>query len=93
MIYDNLVKNNNEISEVLNQVNISFPNGPMVEINGLKPAKYKVEFQDSETGNMLYVCDIKTNMWAKCTIQDSIKWKITIWENGNLFYEESFLST
>lgn len=90
MIYDNLVKNNNSILEVKNKVTTKYLNGLMVEINGPNVADYKIEFKDSETGYVHYVCDIKTNMWAKCTILDFIKWEITIWENGKLFFEKKY---
>ena len=55
MIYDNLVKNNNPIREVKNNVVIHFVKGPIVEVNGPKAADYKIEFKDSESGIVHYV--------------------------------------
>ena len=90
MIYDNLIKNNNPIREVKNKVNINFIKGAFVEISGSKNADYKIEFKDSETGVVHYVGDIKNNMWTRCSIEYFVKWKITIWEDGKLFYEYTY---
>jgi autotransporter strand-loop-strand O-heptosyltransferase len=90
MIYDKLVKNNNPIREVHNKVIIHFVKGAFVEVKGPKAADYKVEFKDAETGHVHYVGEIKNNMWTRCSIEYFVKWKITIWENGNLFYEHIY---
>ena len=44
MIYDNLKKNVNNISEIQNKVIINFVRGAFVEVKGLKKAEYKVDF-------------------------------------------------
>jgi autotransporter strand-loop-strand O-heptosyltransferase len=90
MIYDNLVKNNNPIREIQNKVNINFVKGAFVEVNGPKSANYKIEFKNSNTGVVHYVGEIKNNMWTRCSIEYFVNWKITIWEDGKLFYEYTY---
>lgn len=90
MIYDNLVKNKNLIREVHNKVIIHFVRGPFVEVKGPKAADYKIEFKDADSGFVHYVGEIKNNMWTRCSVEYFVKWKITIWENGNLFYEHIY---
>jgi autotransporter strand-loop-strand O-heptosyltransferase len=90
MIYDNLVKNNNPIREIQNKVNINFVKGAFVEVTGPKSANYKIEFKNSNTGVVHYVGEIKNNMWTRCSIEYFVNWKITIWEDGKLFYEYTY---
>jgi autotransporter strand-loop-strand O-heptosyltransferase len=90
MIYDNLVKNNNPIREIQNKVNINFVKGAFVEVTGPKSADYKIEFKNSNTGVVHYIGEIKNNMWTRCSIEYFVNWKITIWEDGKLFYEYTY---
>ena len=90
MIYDNLKKNKNNITQIKNKAIIHFVKGPFVEIKGSVDAEYKVEFIDSKTNNILYETSIRNNMWTKCNIQYFVNWKIVIYENGKLFHTEIF---
>jgi autotransporter strand-loop-strand O-heptosyltransferase len=90
MIYDNLKKNKNNITEVRNKAIIHFVRGPFVEIKGSIDAQYKVEFVDNETNRILYETTISNNMWTRCNIQYFVNWKIVIYENGKPFHTEIF---
>jgi autotransporter strand-loop-strand O-heptosyltransferase len=90
MIYDNLVKNKRNIVEVQNKVTTHFVRGAFVEIKGPKVAQYKIEFRDNKTGKLHYSTEIKNNMWTKCSIEYFVDWKITIYENGTLWYEHIY---
>jgi autotransporter strand-loop-strand O-heptosyltransferase len=90
MIYDNLKKNKNNITQIKNKAIIHFVKGPFVEIKGSVDAEYKVEFIDSKTNNILYETSIRNNMWTKCNIQYFVNWKIVIYENGKPFHTEIF---
>ena len=90
MIYDNLVKNNNPIREVKNKFNLNFIKGAFVEITGPKNANYTIEFSNADTGFVHYVGKIKNNMWTRCSVEYFVNWKITIWEDGELFHEYTY---
>lgn len=90
MIYDNLKKNKNNITQVKNKAFIHFVRGPFVEIKGSVDAQYKVEFIDNKTNRILYETTISNNMWTRCNIQYFVDWKILIYENGKLFHTELF---
>lgn len=61
-----------------NTTEISFVNGPKVEIKGSKYKKYKVEFIDSRTDKILHSATITNNMWTKCSKSYFIPWVIKI---------------
>jgi autotransporter strand-loop-strand O-heptosyltransferase len=90
MIYDNLKKNLNNITELKNKVIIHFVRGAYVEIKGPKEADYRVEFIDNKTGKVIYVSDIKNNCWTKCSFEYFIEWHIKIFENGKLWNEHLY---
>jgi autotransporter strand-loop-strand O-heptosyltransferase len=90
MIYDNLKKNKNNITQIKNKAIIHFVRGPFVEVKGSIDAQYKVEFIDNKTNRILYETTIGNNMWTRCNIQYFVDWKIVIYENGKLFHTELF---
>ena len=93
MIYENIIKNENNIVEVKNKVNVHFVRGPFVEIKGNYEAEYVVEFIDNRTGKVLYANTIGTNCWCKSNIEYFVEWKIKITENGQPFYEHIYNAT
>jgi len=93
MIYDNLKKNTNPITEIQNKVIHHFVRGPFVEIKGNKSAEYKVEFIDNKTGKVHFSSTIKNNCWTKCNIEYFVEWKIIIYENNKLWYEYVYNAT
>jgi len=90
MIYNNLVKNTNPLKAIENKVNFHFVRGPYVEIKGSKEAEYRVEFINQDNNQVLYRATIKNNCWCKCSIEYFINWKIIIYENNNLWFEDYF---
>lgn len=81
MIYENLVKNENNKVTPKNTININFVRGAFVEVKGSNEANYRIRFVNNITGEMPYETTIKTNMWTKCTIEYYIEWRIEIYEN------------
>ena len=90
MIYDNLKKNVNNISEIQNKVIINFVRGAFVEVKGLKKAEYKVDFINQKTNQTMYSSTIQSNMWTKCSVEYFVDWKIVIYENGKLWKEHYY---
>lgn len=60
------------------QILIDFNEGPKVEILGSRYKKYKVEFINSETDEIVHKTSITNNMWTKCSQQWNIPWIIKI---------------
>jgi len=90
MIYDNLIKNINPIKNVENKVIFHFVKGPFVEIKGPKEADYRVEFINQKTGQIVYRTTIKNNCWCKCSIEYFVNWKIVIYENDKIWFEDYY---
>jgi autotransporter strand-loop-strand O-heptosyltransferase len=93
MIYDNLNKNKNNISEIKNKVIIHFVRGPFVEIKGPVEAEYKVQFIDNKTDKIMYETTIKNNCWSKSNIEYFVEWKIRIFQNDVLWHEHLYDAT
>jgi autotransporter strand-loop-strand O-heptosyltransferase len=90
MIYDNIQRNKNNIIDIKNVVSISYIKGPKVEIIGNIDNEYRIQFFDKKNNNIRYETTIRNNHWAKCSVEYFVDWKITVWENGKLFYEEDY---
>ena len=90
MIYENLIKNFDNIKDVKNNVLIHFINGPYVEIKGPKNAKYKVNFINNKTGEIAYSTVMNNNCWCRCSIEYFVEWKIVIYENDIFWHETLF---
>lgn len=60
------------------QILISFNNGPKVEILGSRYKKYKVEFIDSSTNELVHSTSLTNNMWTQCSRKWNIPWIIKI---------------
>ena len=61
-----------------NKTEISFANGPKVEVKGSNNEKYKIEFIDGRTDKIIHSSTISNNMWAKCNKSYFIPWVIKI---------------
>jgi autotransporter strand-loop-strand O-heptosyltransferase len=90
MIYDNLIKNINNKTNVDNKVYFHFVRGAFLEIKGNKQTKYAVKFIDNKSGRILYNTEIETNMWTKCSLEYFVEWRIEIYENGKLWFEHLY---
>ena len=67
-----------------NSIEVSYLDGPKVEITGDIPRDYFVEFIDGE-GNVVHSCNIETRMWTTCSRRYFEKWKIRV--NGEIVDE------
>lgn len=68
-----------------NKVIISFDTQPKVEVKGDNPKKYRIDFINSDTGDILYSTDIKNGMWTTCSKKWNIPWVIKI--NGKIAHK------
>ena len=62
----------------IRKTEISFANGPKVEVKGSNNEKYKIEFIDGRTDKIIHSSTISNNMWAKCNKSYFIPWVIKI---------------
>jgi autotransporter strand-loop-strand O-heptosyltransferase len=67
--------------DLVNLINITYLDGPRVEIKGNNPKEYFIEFIDGE-GNVRYSDTIKNNMWTACGIKYYVPWTIKV--NGQV---------
>ena len=93
MIYENLKRNINNITEVKNSVSLNFVKGAFVEIKGPYKAEYVVDFIDNKSGKRIFSSNIGNNCWTKCNHEYFIEWKIQIYQNGKLWYENLYDAT
>jgi autotransporter strand-loop-strand O-heptosyltransferase len=75
----------NQFDKNPNTINVSFLDGPRVEINGHIPQDYHIEFIDSRNDEIKHSSSINTNMWIACGIKYFIPWKIKV--NGEVIYD------
>ena len=61
-----------------NKLEVSFQNGPKVEVKGLINKEYKVEFVNQITNITEHSATIKNNMWTKCNKEYYVPWIIKI---------------
>jgi autotransporter strand-loop-strand O-heptosyltransferase len=93
MIYENLKRNINNITEVKNNVSVNFVKGAFVEIKGPYKAEYIVDFIDNGNGKRIFSSNITNNCWTKCNHEYFIEWKIQIYQDGKLWYEHLYDAT
>ena len=68
-----------------NSINVSYFEGPKVEILGDYEASYFVEFIDSKTNKVVYTKIITNNMWCVCSRKYHTDWIIKV--NGKIVDE------
>jgi len=68
-----------------NEIKVSFFEGPKVEILGDFDRKYKIEFIDGETDELIHSEEITNNMWTVCSRKYYTKWKVKV--NGEIIQE------
>lgn len=84
MEFNKKLKNQNFEIKDNNQINISYFDGPKVEILGDTKNEYEIEFLD-ESENIIHSSKITSNMWTSCSRKYYTKWKIRI--NGQIVNE------
>lgn len=90
MIYDNLVKFEDNIREVKNNFIFNFVKGAYIEVKGSQPKNYKVQFIDPKTNHVHFQTDISNGQWAKCSIEFFVNWNIKIWEGDTLVEDYTY---
>ena len=90
IIYENIIRNTDNIKLSSNNVICSFIRGPKVEINGDEQGDYRVQFIDKKTNQIKYETTIKNNCWAKCSIEYYVDWEIKVFHKEKLFYVHNF---
>ena len=90
MIYENLKKNLNNITEPQNVLYVNFIQGAFVEIKGPVDTEYDVKFINKKTGEVHYQTTIRNNMWTKCSIQYFVDWRIEVYNNGVLWASHDY---
>lgn len=73
-----------------NIVNISFTNGPLVEILGNNQENYTITFEDTRNNSIAHSATISNKMWTSCNVKYYVPWKIKI--KSESFSEEYVLS-
>ena len=65
-----------------NTINVSYLEGPKVEVLGDEDKEYYVEFINGETNEVIFSNTISNNMWTSCSREYYIPWVIKV--NGNI---------
>lgn len=88
--YSKLVDFHNKISspnyskpKIDNTINVSFIDGPKVDILGPDEKEYEIEFLDGD--ELIYKTTIKNNMWTSCGRKYFTNWTIKI--NGEIHHK------
>lgn len=76
--YDNIQITDRSIKELDNVIDITFNDGPKVEIIGTKSENYNVKFIDADSNKLIHEGNIMNNMWIKASIKYFVNWKILI---------------
>jgi len=66
-----------------NIINVSYVNGPKVEILGPNKMDYLIEFIDSKTDEVVHSTTLSNNMWTTCGRKYYTEWSIRI--NGRVY--------
>jgi len=72
-----------------NKIYVSFVDGATCEIIGNKKSNYLVKFYDSKNNNLLHESHISNSMWTKCNHSYYLDYRIEVWENEKLIFEET----
>jgi len=67
----------------MNKIDISYLDGPKVEIKGEDEQEYYIEFIDGKTNDVVHSSKIKNNMWTSCSRKYFTNWVIKI--NGDIY--------
>lgn len=76
-IYSNVKKNIRD-----NKIDVSFINGPLVNISGQINKKYNIKFIDNDEDFIPYSPTVYTNSWAKANKQRFTNWTVSITDDA-----------
>jgi autotransporter strand-loop-strand O-heptosyltransferase len=93
MIYDKLIKLEDNIREITNSVIFNFVKGAYVEIKGSQPKEYKVQFRNPKTNLLHFETTIRNGQWAKCSIEYFVEWDVKVWDGDVLFAHHRYNPT
>lgn len=82
--------NSMKMVRVENSININFIDGPFVEVTGPNEKKYKTEFIDMDTNQIIYSIDMKNNTWGRVNRKWFTNWKIRIVSNSGEVFEHIY---
>jgi autotransporter strand-loop-strand O-heptosyltransferase len=77
-IYTNTTKSYRKSIPPKNGFNFHFVDGAYFEVTGQVPAKYRAEFIDKQTNNVLYSVNLSTNCWAKTSLKYFVDYKVKV---------------
>lgn len=65
-----------------NKIQLSFLDGPKIEITGNKPADYRCEFIDDDSGLTIYSTTIRNNHWCAANLKYYLNWRVKVHEGA-----------
>ena len=79
-----------KISEVSRKITVHYIDGPYVEIQDTVTGKYKVEFIDEKTGEIVHSTVIGENCWTRANRKWYTDWRIKVTDvlDGEIIYNE-----
>jgi autotransporter strand-loop-strand O-heptosyltransferase len=77
------------ITNLKNEIIISFVDGAKCEIKGPLDQEYQVKFYNDDTNELVWEDTIKNNMWTAPNYKSFIKWRIEIWKESNKIHEHT----
>lgn len=80
-LLNNYFKTPFNIKPVLKQkniINISFRNGPFIEVLGPLKEDYEISFEDRDKFSTVFSTKINNGMWTTCNIKHYVPWRIKI---------------
>ena len=78
------------MTNLKNEIIISFIDGAKCEIKGPLNQEYQVKFYNNVTNELIWEGVIKNNMWTAPNYKSFIEWKIEIWDENQLIHTEVF---
>lgn len=76
--YKNTVLSPKDSRIAKNRINITFTDGPRVEILGDNEEEYQVSFIDRDTSKLIYSSTIKNNMWTAVGVKYYVNWSVIV---------------
>ncbi len=77
----------NFMTNLKNEIIISFTDGARCEVKGPLNQEYQVKFYNDDTNELVWEDIIKNNMWTAPSYKSFIKWRIEIWEGDSKIHE------
>jgi len=72
----------------MNQISITYNQGPRVEIRGHEKKQYTIKFYNNETDELIFSDSIHNNHFSRAYAEYMVLWKIVIESEGKIVKEE-----